>query len=94
MELTRDQIEMTIWRKCLTIMALLFCAQVAFATPRTFDCSTAYLHAAVPDPQRVHTFLALGNTNIFHRPQHLLRPQQVDGAEVQRECVLAVEGII
>lgn len=33
MELTRDQIEMAIWRKCLTIMALLFCAQVAFATP-------------------------------------------------------------
>ena len=50
MELSRDQIAMAIWRKCLTIMALLFCAQVAFATPRTFDHSTAYLHPTVPDP--------------------------------------------
>jgi hypothetical protein len=77
MELTRDQIEMTIWRKCLTIMALLFCAQVAFATPRTFDCSTAYLHAAVPDPQRVHTFLALGTTNIFHWPNTFSGPSNL-----------------
>lgn len=34
MELTRDQIEMALSRKCLTIMALLFCAQVAFAPPQ------------------------------------------------------------
>ena len=50
MELTRDQIETAIWRKYLTIMALLFCAQVAFAIPRTFAHSTAYLHPTVRDP--------------------------------------------
>jgi hypothetical protein len=94
MELTRDQIEMAIWRKCLTIMALLFCAQVAFANPSSFHHSTAYLHPTVPDPQTVHTFPALDTTNIFHWHQNLLRPHQLDGADVQRECVLTVERII
>lgn len=85
---------MAIWRKRLTIMALLFCAQVAFATPRTFDHSTAYLHPTVPDPQTVHSFQALDTTNMFHWPQHLLRPHQLDCADVQRECILIVERII
>jgi len=71
-------------------MALLFCAQVALATPRAFDYSTAYLYLTVSDPQTVQT--ALDTTNIFHWPQHLLRPHQLDGADVQR--VLTVERII